>query len=113
MACQRAGADPDRRPVVEPDRVGAGDRSAKEVRDPEEAGDEGRLWQLVQLVRGPELLDPPLVHDRDPIGHRHRLLLVVRHVNEGDADVVLEALDEELHLLTQLQVEGSERLVEQ
>ena len=37
----------------------------------------------------------------------------MRHVNEGDADVVLEALDEELHLLTQLQVEGSERLVEQ
>ena len=32
-----------------------------------------------------ELLDPPGVHDRDPVAHRERLLLVVGHVDERDA----------------------------
>src|SRR5436190_9144421 len=109
---QRLGRDPDSRAVVQTHSIRRGDRSAKQVRAPEEAGHEGRFRLLVKLVRRPELLDPPLVHDRDPVGHRHRLLLVVRDVDEGDADVVLEALDEELHLLAELHIERAERLVE-
>ena len=53
------------------------------------------------------------VHDRDRVGHRHGLLLVVRHVDERDAEVVLKRLELELHLLAELQVERSERLVEE
>jgi len=34
-------------------------------------------------------------------------------VDEGDADVVLDPLQLELHLLAQLQIEGAEGLVEQ
>jgi hypothetical protein len=37
----------------------------------------------------------------------------VGHVDEGDAEVLLQALQEELHLLAQLQVESAERLVQQ
>src|SRR5207249_1925083 len=94
-------------------RVGACARAWEPVRDAEEAGHERRRRPFVELVRSAELLDAAAVHHRDSVGHRHRLLLVMGDVDEGDADVVLEALDEELHLLTQLQVEGSERLVEQ
>ena len=68
---------------------------------------------LVQLGRRPELLDVPTVHDRDPVRHRHRLLLVVRDVDEGDANVVLDRLQLQLHLLAQLEVESAERLVEE
>ena len=53
------------------------------------------------------------VHDRDPVGHRHRLLLVVGDHDEGDADVALDPLELELHRLAELEVEGAERLVEQ
>jgi hypothetical protein len=34
-------------------------------------------------------------------------------VHEGDAEVVLQRLDEELHLLAELEVQGAERLVEE
>ena len=68
---------------------------------------------LVDLLGVVELLDHAAVHDRDAVGHRERLLLVVRHVDERDADVALDALQLDLQLLAQLQVERAERLVEQ
>ena len=54
-----------------------------------------------------------LVHDRHGVGHGHGLLLVVGHVEEGQADLLLDRLQLELHLTAQLEVERSERLVEQ
>ena len=54
-----------------------------------------------------------LVEDGHAVAHRERLFLVVRDVDEGDAEVLLERLQEHLHLLAQLQVERAERLVEQ
>ena len=47
------------------------------------------------------------------VGHRHRLLLVVRDVHEGDPDLALDVAELELQLLAQAQVERAERLVEQ
>ena len=37
------------------------------------------------------LLDDPGVHDRDAVGHRERLVLVMGDVHEGRAELVLEA----------------------
>ena len=68
---------------------------------------------LVDLLGAGDLLDPAAVHDRDPVGHRQRLLLVVGDVDEGDPDLALDPLQLELQALAQLQVEGAERLVEQ
>jgi hypothetical protein len=39
--------------------------------------------------------------------------LVVGHVDERDPDLVLESLEEELHLLAELQVERAQGLVEE
>ena len=61
----------------------------------------------------PELLDPAVVHHRDPVAHRERLLLVVGDVDEGDPDLDLDALELDLELLSELEVERAERLVEQ
>ena len=44
---------------------------------------------------------------------RHRLLLVVGHDHEGDAELVLDVQQLELRVLAQLLVERGERLVEQ
>ena len=68
---------------------------------------------VVDLLGRADLLDPALVHDRDPVAHRERLFLVVGHVDERDADLALDALELELHRLAQLEVERAERLVEQ
>ncbi len=68
---------------------------------------------LVDRLRIRHLLDHAAVHDRDAIGHRERLLLVVRYVDEGDPDVALDALELDLELLSQFEVERAQRLVEE
>ena len=84
-----------------------------QVRDADEAGDELGRRPLVDLDRRADLLDLSGVHDREPVAHGERLLLVVGHVDEGDPDLLLDPLELGLHLLAQLQVERPERLVEQ
>src|SRR6266576_2327124 len=86
------------------------------VRDTDEAGDELGCGTLVDLGRRTDLLDPALVEHCEAVAHRERLLLVVGDVDEGDADVAdlaLDALQLDLHLLPELQVERPQRLVEQ
>ena len=73
----------------------------------------GRRRTLVDLGGAPDLLDPPGVEHRDPVGHRERFLLVVGHEDERDPDLALDALELDLHLLAQLEVQRAERLVEQ
>ena len=68
---------------------------------------------LVDLLGRPDLLDPALRHHRDAVRHRERLLLVVRHVDERDADLLLQRLQLDLQPLAELGVEGAERLVQQ
>ncbi len=92
--------------------VGA-DASRHQVRDADEPGDEGRRRPLVDALGLVDLLDLAAVHHRDPVRHRQRLLLVVRHVDERDADLPLDALQLDLQALAELQVERAERLVEQ
>ena len=59
------------------------------------------------------LLDVTVAEDCEPVAHRQGFLLVVRHVDERDPDLALDALELDLHPVPKLEVEGSERLVEQ
>ena len=68
---------------------------------------------LVELLGRAELLDAAGVHDGDAVAHRQCLLLVVGHVHERDADLGLDALELDLELAAKLEVERTERLVEQ
>ena len=52
-------------------------------------------------------------HDRDPVGHGQRFFLVVGDEDEGDAGLMLQPLELDLHVLSELVVEGGERLVEE
>ena len=72
-----------------------------------------RRGPLVDLGRRADLLDPAVVEDRQAVAHRERLLLVVGHVDERDADLLLDRLELDLHLLAELEVERAERLVEE
>ena len=88
-------------------------RSRQQVAVADEVGDEPRRGQAVDPRGLVELLDAAAVHHRDPVRERERLGLVVRHVDERDADLLLQVDELDLHLLAQLRVEGGERLVEQ
>ena len=102
---------------VEPDVLGPHRQPPRgrvdEVRVADEGGDELRRRRVVDLLRRRQLLDPAAVHHRDAVGHRERLLLVVGHVDERDPDRLLDPLQLDLEGLAHLQVERSERLVEQ
>ena len=78
-----------------------------------EAGHEDVLGMAAELGRRPDLLDPPALHDDDAVAHGERFLLVVRHVDERDAQVALEAAQLDAHAQLQQAVEVAERLVEQ
>ena len=77
----------------------------------DEAGDErvGRI--AVDRVGIADLLQDAVAHDRDAVAHRHRLDLVVGHVDGGRADLALEALDLTTRLRPQLRVEVRQRFV--
>jgi hypothetical protein len=79
----------------------------------DEAGDEHGRGPVVDLGRSADLLDVAGVHDRDAVTHRQRLLLIVGDVDERDAELTLDALELELHDVTQFEVQRTERFVEQ
>ena len=56
-----------------------------QVRDADEPRDEGRPRPLVHLDRRSGLLDPAVMHHRDAVAHRQRFFLIVRDVDERDA----------------------------
>ena len=80
---------------------------------PDEIEREQTRRPRVQLARRRELLDAALVHDRDAIRHRQRLVLVVGNEDRGRLDVLQQAAQLDLHLLAQLAIERRQRLVEQ
>ena len=99
------------RPVAADDPPG--DVAGEEVRQSDEAGDEGGGRSLVDVARRADLLDPARGEDGDAVAHRQGLALVVGDVHEGDAHRRLDGLQLHLHLLPQLEVERAERLVEE
>ena len=53
------------------------------------------------------------MHNRDAVAHGERFFLVVRHVEKRNVEFALKALELELHLLAQLEIERTQRLIEQ
>jgi hypothetical protein len=84
-----------------------------QVRDAEEVGDIGVGGLVVDVGGGAELHDVALVHHRQAVGHRERLLLVVGDVQESDPDALLQRPELDLEAAAELGVERAERLVEQ
>ena len=84
-----------------------------ERRRADEGGDEEIDRSVVKLPRRAHLLQDPVAHHRDPVGHRHRLDLIVRHIDRRDARGPLQPGDLDPHLTAQAGVEIGERLVHQ
>ena len=89
----------------------AHDAQGNDVGLSDEVGDEGGCRPLVEGGGIGDLLEATVVHDHDAIRKDQRLFLVVGHVDSGDVELLLQALDLELHVLAQLPVERAERFV--
>ena len=59
----------------------------------DEIGDERARRLAVDLLRCADLLDPPVVHDHDRVGHRQRLLLIVGDHDRRHAKPLLQGAD--------------------
>ena len=68
---------------------------------------------IIEVERRADLLDHAVAHDNDAVGHRHRLDLVVRHVDRGCLQPLVQLLDFAAHLHAQLGVEIRQRFVEE
>ena len=79
----------------------------------DEARDERRRRLVVETVRRSDLSDVPAFEYRHAIRHRQRFALVVRHIDDGDAEHLVDLLQLDLHVLAQLLVERAERFVHQ
>ena len=90
-----------------------GDLAADDVVVAHEAGDELGLGPRCDRERVGDLLDARLVHDDNPVRHRERFLLIVRDVDEHQAELALEVAELDAHAQLQQPVEVAERLVEQ
>ena len=64
-------------------------------------------------MRRIDLGQPAVVDDRDAIRHGQRLALIVGHVHRGDAELFMQMLELDLHMLAQLLVECGQWLVHQ
>ena len=109
LGAESSFADDEHAPVP----VGSRRFGRDEVRNAEEVRDEERGRLVVDGLGRARLLDAAVVHDRDPVAHGERFLLVVRDEDERHAELVLKRLELHLEILAQPGVESCERLVEQ
>jgi hypothetical protein len=79
----------------------------------DEVGDKPVVREAVDIRRLVELFDASLVHHRDAVRQRQRLVLGVRDKYEGDADFALQVDEFALHFLAQLGVQRRQWLVQQ
>ena len=79
----------------------------------QEAGDFGGDRIAVDVGRGVDLGEAVVVENRDTVAERHRLLIVLGDVEDGGASLFQEARQFDAHLVAQLGVDISERIVEQ
>ena len=91
------------------DKMGWSIDEDAESNDTDEAGDESGRGPLVDLRGRTDLLDATRVEDGEPVAHRERLLLIVRHIDEGQPDLALDLLELHLHRLTELEVQGDRK----
>ena len=89
------------------ERAVIADLAIEEVhrRAADEAGDEEIDRLVVDRVRRIELLDDAVAHDRDPVGQRHGLDLVVCHVDHRVLEALMQALDLDAQVRPQLRIE--------
>jgi len=66
-----------------------------------------------KISRGAPLPDVPLVHHDHQIGQCHSLVLAMRDVDKGDAEIPLQPLQLLPHAHAQKRIERRKRLVEQ
>ena len=79
-------------PTVHLHHVVLGHNAVDDVGLADEVRYEGVLRLIINILRRSDLLNGALIHDHDGVGHGQSLLLIVGHIDEGDAHLLLDPL---------------------
>src|SRR5262245_29620217 len=99
------------RPHADGVLIDTGYLSLKQVRGPEELGDEAVARGAIDLQWRSDLLNSAAAHDDHPVGHRKGLGLTVSHVDKGDAEFLLKIGEHCLHANPEVGIKSTERFV--
>ena len=113
LHAQRRAAFAERISTLAEFAAAAEQNALHQIGDADEIGDEGIGRPRIDRLRIADLLDHAVVHHHHAVAHHQRLGLVVRDIDRGDADLLLQPHQLDPHLLAQLGVEIGQRLVEQ
>ena len=86
--------------------------AVQDVAFADEVRHKGVLGLIVYIFGFADLLDTALVHHHNGIGHGQRFLLIVGHINKGNAHCLLDPFQFVLHILAQTQIQCTQRLVQ-
>ena len=67
----------------------------------------------VDFLRRRNLLHQPVLHHDDAVGERQRLVLIMRDIDRGAAELAMDATDFGAHFQPQFGVEVGQRLIHQ
>jgi hypothetical protein len=59
----------------------------------------------IEFLRRSDLENPARIHDGNPVGDRHSLFLIVRHIDRRNIKVLLQSPDLTTHQDTELRIE--------
>src|SRR6478609_6361217 len=104
--------------LAEPDRLRAclqagAERQEVHRRRADEICNEERRRPVIDVARARDLLDDAVVHYGDHVGHCHGLELVVRNVDRGRSEPVMQCAQFMDHRLAHFGIECAERLIHQ
>ena len=86
--------------------------SVKDVRLADKVSDKCVLRLVIDICRCSYLPDVTVIEHDDGIRKGQCLLLVMSHINEGDSELAVHFLEFDLHVLSHLEVQGRQRLIQ-
>ena len=87
--------------------------AAQDVAFADEVGHEGVGRFVIHALGVADLQNMTIPHDDDGVAHGQGFFLIVGHIDERDPQLLLHALQFQLHFLAQFQVQRAQRLVQQ
>ena len=100
-------------PNVEHVFLGCTQATMKQIHVAQELQHKGCGRMVVDLIGASLLLDPALIHDHNPVGDLHRLVLIMGDKDAGDMNFIMQTAQPATQLLSHFGIECTEGLIKQ
>ena len=87
-------------------------RAGQDITFSDEIGHKAVLRLIIDIRRRTDLLDLTFAHHNYAVTQRQRLFLIVRHVDKRDTQFLVQLFQLDLHVVTHLQIQRTQRLIQ-